>query len=138
MNAMVGCVPVPVLAVLATVVLAAGCRGLGAWLDQPVGQGVQRGDQTVTVTDPQTDVTVTAPTAPNDTATIDLPDGGTATYTPPAPSGEPTQGDVIADTAGGIAGAVTGNPMLAILTTAALKAAMGFVPRKRQPQPVAA
>lgn len=132
-------IPAPLTALFIAVAFLAGCQGLGTWLDQPAGPNVQQAPGTVTVTDPETGVTVSVPSTPQGAAELDLPDGATATYTPPPPSADPTRGDMIAEVGGGIVGTVMGNPTLAILTTAALRAALGMVSdRKRQPAPVPA
>lgn len=133
-------VPAPLVALFVAACFVTSCQGLGTWLDQPAGPAVQQGAGTVTVTDPETGVVVTVPSTPEGAAELDLPDGGTATYTPPPSSDTPTRGDVVSEVAGGLVGTITGNPMIAILATGALRAAFGMVTDRKRgvPSPVPA
>lgn len=122
---------------LAIFVFVSACASLGSWLDEPA-TGVERGNGTVTVTDPETGVAVTAPVSDEGTATVPLPEGGEVSYTPPPPSDSPTKGDTVAGVAGGLLGMVLGNPTIGVLVTGALQQAIGAIPRKRKTTPVAA
>lgn len=91
-------------AVLAAVPLfLCGCESVGQFLNEPAaGPTVQA--------------------APPEPVEVETPDGGTVTYTPAEPSGEPTKGDVIASTIGTAVAALGANPGLGVLASGALSA----------------
>lgn len=121
-----------VLSVGLVVTLAAGCAAIGEFLDRPVdAQAAPGGGEVATVEGPGgTAVKITTPPpmpGPADDIKAPLPGGGEVEIEPPAPSGEPSEtvGDVLAKTAAGAIGAVTGNPTLGYLALAFAELLLG-------------
>lgn len=95
---------------LAPLLLAAlaltGCQALESILAQPV----QPGEVTVTLPDGTQATGVPAPVEPEPVAVPLPPGAGEATYTPPPAPEQPTVGSELAQGAGAVIGAVTGQP----------------------------
>lgn len=101
------------------------CSSLTSWLNEPVP------DPTLTELPGGGSVVLTPPPPPEDPIQVELPGGGAVVVTPPGSAPPQTRGDVVGRVIGGLLGAVTGNPLLAVGGLAGLRLLAALFGAKR-------